>query len=366
MYVRSVTPRAVDHLELSTAFARSLFCARFLRCAYCMTTRILTAVSWLVLALALISTTFVPQSVVHASPVSSPTGTWMTPVPGFEVVKQFDKPDKNWQAGHRGIDVLALPGEPIRAPEFGVVRFAGKVAGKPVLSVEVGSYAVSYESVDTTLKKGERVTPGMHMATVSSPSHCAEGCVHVGVWRTDRAKDYLNPVDFFASEASILLPRAQAPKPFSVDNSPGENYRGTGKGAGPWGGHQNGRIPAVAMCPLKSAPGHMLRCDAARAFDSLSAAFKQSFGRPISVTDSYRTYEQQVILKRRKGRMAATPGRSNHGWGLAVDLGGGINMFGAKEHAWMRANAPKFGWDHPMWARQNGSLPEPWHWEFMG
>ena len=332
-----------------------------------MISRILTVVSWLVLAMTLISATHVPDSAVYASPgerSDEPSGTWMTPVPGFEVVRGFDKPDKNWQSGHRGIDVLALPGEPVRAPGFGVVRFVGVVAGKPVMSVEVGNHVVSYESVDSDLKKGDEITPGMHLATVSSPSHCPQGCVHVGVWRKDRAKDYLNPVNFFSSGASILLPEAQAPKPLAVDQQP--SYKGKGKGAGPWGGHQNGRIPAVAMCAVKSAPGHMLRCDAARAFDELSAAFKAQFGRPISVTDSYRTYEQQVILKKRKGRMAATPGRSNHGWGLAVDLGGGINRFGTAEHRWLRANGPKYGWDHPGWARQGGSLPEPWHWEFMG
>ena len=54
------------------------------------------------------------------------------------------------------------------------------------------------------------------------------------------------------------------------------------------------------------------------------------------------------------------------GWGLAVDLGGGINRFGTVQHEWMRSNAPRFGWVHPSWARQSGSLPEAWHWEYKG
>ena len=120
------------------------------------------------------------------------------------------------------------------------------------------------------------------------------------------------------------------------------------------------------MCPLDRAAGHRLRCDAARAFDELSDAYRQRFGQPIAVTDSYRDYQTQVVLKRRKGRMAATPGRSNHGWGLAVDLGGGINRFGTAQHEWMRTNAPRFGWVHPSWARPSGSLPEAWHWEYKG
>lgn len=342
--------------------------------------RVFSAIGWILLSLVLLSTSLPPASLVHAVavgggaggeasgqpseelPEAGPPGTWMTPVPGFQVVKAFDKPEENWLAGHRGIDVLALPGEPVRAPAFGTVRFAGSVAGAKVVSLNIGVYVMSYQSVDTDLKKGDAVTPGMHFATVSDPSHCSKGCVHVGVWRSDKAKDYLNPVDFFSAEASVLLPSAQAPdKAVPVGGG-----SGSGKGAGPWGGHQNGRIPVTALCPVKSAPGHTLRCDAASAFDRMSAAYEQTFGRPISVTDSYRTYQQQVVLKKRKGRMAATPGKSNHGWGLAVDLGGGINSFGTAQHRWMRANAPKFGWVHPAWARSNGSLPEPWHWEFTG
>ncbi|WAL41277.1 D-alanyl-D-alanine carboxypeptidase family protein [Brevibacterium sp. BRM-1] len=291
---------------------------------------------------------------------AGPAGAWVTPVPGFQVVKAFDKPAHNWEAGHRGIDVAALPGEPIRSPGPGTVHFAGKVAGVPSVSVEVGGHIVSYAAVDATVKRGAEVFPGTRLGTVANPSHCPSGCVHVGVWRAHAAKDYLNPAHFFAVDASILLPADRAP-----DEAPPAPAGDDGRsGAGAWGGHANGRIPAPALCPLATAPGQLLRCDGAHAFDRLSRAFAQRFGRPISVTDAYRDYATQVILKARKGRMAATPGRSNHGWGLAVDLGGGISSFGSAEHAWMRANAPRFGWIHPAWARQDGSLPEPWHWEF--
>jgi peptidoglycan hydrolase-like protein with peptidoglycan-binding domain len=32
----------------------------------------------------------------------------------------------------------------------------------------------------------------------------------------------------------------------------------------------------------------------------------------------------------------------------------------------MKANAGRFGWKHPYWARQGGGRAEPWHWEFVG
>ncbi|OZM70509.1 D-alanyl-D-alanine carboxypeptidase [Amycolatopsis antarctica] len=143
--------------------------------------------------------------------------------------------------------------------------------------------------------------------------------------------------------------------------------RGAGGGAavGPWGGFPNGLIPATALCPI-GAGSHSLRCDAAQSFQALSQAYAGVFGAPVCVTDSYRTFDGQVDLYRRKPSLAAVPGTSNHGWGLAVDLCGGAESFGTAQHGWLLANARAFGWVHPGWARQGGGREEPWHWEFAG
>jgi LAS superfamily LD-carboxypeptidase LdcB len=84
------------------------------------------------------------------------------------------------------------------------------------------------------------------------------------------------------------------------------------------------------------------------------------------VTDSYRSYSEQVAVYHRKPGLAAVPGTSEHGWGKAVDFCGGIESTGTPEHAWMQANAGRFGWYHPDWAEPSGSRPEAWHWEFGG
>ncbi len=128
----------------------------------------------------------------------------------------------------------------------------------------------------------------------------------------------------------------------------------------------NGRIPAEALCPMWGARGHLLRADAAYAFDQMATAWASEHGTPLCVTDSYRPLEDQVRLYATKPHLAAKPGTSNHGWGVALDLCGGIQSFGTAEHRWMRQNAPLFGWFHPRWAQQGGSRPEPWHWEFGG
>ncbi|MGL5858613.1 MAG: D-alanyl-D-alanine carboxypeptidase family protein [Angustibacter sp.] len=131
-------------------------------------------------------------------------------------------------------------------------------------------------------------------------------------------------------------------------------------------GYPNGAIPMPALCPLWGAPGLRLRADAAAAFNRLSRAYAAEFGRPICVTDGYRTFATQVRLRAQKPTLAAQPGTSNHGWGTAVDLCGGIESFGTIEHAWMQVHAPLSGWFHPSWAAASGSKPEPWHWEFAG
>ncbi len=141
---------------------------------------------------------------------------------------------------------------------------------------------------------------------------------------------------------------------------------GGGSGPGAWGGHANGRIPASELCPLGVRPVLRARCDATAALERLNAAYVARFGTDISVTDAYRDYDAQVRVKAAKGNLAATPGTSNHGWGLALDLGGGINRFGTAQHLWMRENAAAYGWHLPGWALAGGSKPEPWHWEYSG
>ncbi|GHE36959.1 hypothetical protein GCM10017673_44400 [Streptosporangium violaceochromogenes] len=123
----------------------------------------------------------------------------------------------------------------------------------------------------------------------------------------------------------------------------------------------NGLIPKAYLCPLQQQ-GNQLRGDAAIAFISLNEAYRRQFGRPMCVTDSYRSLaEQQSVYYRRPG-FAAVPGRSNHGLGLAVDLCGGVERFRSAEFNWLEANGKKFGWMHPKWAYV--SPFEPWHWEY--
>lgn len=125
-------------------------------------------------------------------------------------------------------------------------------------------------------------------------------------------------------------------------------------------GYPNGFLPPEVLCPLTLGNGHRLRADAAKAFNRMTKAYD------LCITDSYRSYGAQVDVYARKPGLAAVPGTSNHGLGVAVDLCGGVQSFGTPEHNWMQKNAPSYGWVHPSWAGADGSRPEPWHWEFVG
>jgi len=120
------------------------------------------------------------------------------------------------------------------------------------------------------------------------------------------------------------------------------------------GRYENGRIPLEAM--VEVMPGHHLRPDAAASFREMVRAAARD-GVRITLTDSYRDLRTQQVLAQRKGLysqggLAATPGTSPHGWGIAVDVGEGA------QREWLARHADEYGWR---------TIPrEPWHWEYTG
>lgn len=130
--------------------------------------------------------------------------------------------------------------------------------------------------------------------------------------------------------------------------------------SGPWGGYSNGLIPSSQLCSIIG--GGRLRPDAAIAFNKMTQAYAARFGHPLCINASYRPYSDQVRLYRIQPALSAIPGTSNHGWGLAVDLGCGVQTSGSAQFRWMVQNAGRYGFVHPAWAYHNPF--EPWHWEY--
>jgi LAS superfamily LD-carboxypeptidase LdcB len=74
------------------------------------------------------------------------------------------------------------------------------------------------------------------------------------------------------------------------------------------------------------------------------------------VRTAYRPFADQEyfwnLYTSGRGALAARPGTSNHGWGLALDL----DLDGAAQ-SWMREHGWQYGFVE--------SVPrEPWHWEY--
>jgi hypothetical protein len=155
------------------------------------------------------------------------------------------------------------------------------------------------------------------------------------------------------------------------------------------GGTTNGQLPAAILAELE-APGRPLaraHTQTVRSWRALVAEVADRFGEALTVTstaDAYRSYTVQkrtfedryttTYLPGRPSKMwngtrwyqkpgtamAAVPGTSNHGWGLALDIclwrndaivsiTANTNLFG-----WLLVNADLFGFS---WEAQS----EPWH-----
>lgn len=133
-------------------------------------------------------------------------------------------------------------------------------------------------------------------------------------------------------------------------------------GEAPTGSPSNGQLPAEWLCKV-GVGDHQLRADAAVAFAKMNAAYKKDTGQDLQITDSYRSLEGQISVAARKPGLAARPGTSNHGWGLALDLGGGTSSGTGQQYNWLVANAGEYGWENPDWAKRNAF--ELWHWEYV-
>jgi len=183
-----------------------------------------TAVGWLLVLTAAVSMrpgfrdipagTEVPAS-VPAIARSWPVGTHPA------VLRGWDPPPTPYARGHRGVDLAAPPGTPVRAVAPGRVAFAGRVAGKGVVSLELRETGdpplrTTYEPVRPSVKKGEEVEAGEVVGMVEpTAAHCPTSCLH---WGLLRGRTYLDPLSLLPPwllhrGPSRLLPVLGVPLP---------------------------------------------------------------------------------------------------------------------------------------------------------
>ena len=150
-------------------------------------------------------------------------------------------------------------------------------------------------------------------------------------------------------------------------------------------GQENGKLSAgiLKKCDVGSAT---MAEPAARAMRAMVAAMRAALGLDYTHVGAYRTYKGQEDLFRSRytktplpGRptrkwngetwyqkpgtaMAAAPGTSNHGWGLALDLAEKVDgkpvSISARSVKWLVKHAAQYGFSAE-------AQSEPWHWRYF-
>ena len=126
------------------------------------------------------------------------------------VVRAFDAPERNWQRGHRGVDLAGSVGQAVQAAAAGTVVFAGELAGRPVVSIaHPGGLRTSYEPVQAVVRAGQLVSAGSVIGALQ-PGHAgcaAPACLHWGaMWGPAARADYVDPVALVVTTPIRLKP----------------------------------------------------------------------------------------------------------------------------------------------------------------
>jgi murein DD-endopeptidase MepM/ murein hydrolase activator NlpD len=161
----------------------------------------------LVLVLAVAATTLAAAPVASAAAPSVPAALWGWPLGGEPTVSRpFEPPPAPYAAGHRGVDLAGVAGQPVLAAGGGVVAFAGLVAGRPVVSVDhPGGLRTTYEPVQPGVAAGQSVARGAPLGVlVTGHAGCpVEACLH---WGLRRDQVYLDPLSLLRPPRVRLLP----------------------------------------------------------------------------------------------------------------------------------------------------------------
>ncbi|MBD0329771.1 MAG: M23 family metallopeptidase, partial [Thermoleophilia bacterium] len=160
-----------------------------------------------------------------ADPASAAAWSW--PVDG-PVLRPFLFGDDPYAAGqHRGVDVGAPAGAPVRAPASGTVAFAGTVPrGGRTLTIETADgYSVTLVHLGSVSPaRGATVLEGQPVGTIgpSGDPEWNEPYVHLGVRVTADRHGYVDPLLFLPARGEqIGAPDDPAASPAGIDAAPG-------------------------------------------------------------------------------------------------------------------------------------------------
>lgn len=154
--------------------------------------KLLRLLAMLLLTGVLIQTATPARAATAVPPISGP------------VMRGFDPPDQPWLPGHRGVDLLGSVGEEVHAAMAGTVRYAGRLAGRGVVSISHGVLTTTYEPLTPSVRAGDQVEAGQVIGRLTSGHSCGtNACLH---WGLKRGQTYLDPLSLLARAEVRLLP----------------------------------------------------------------------------------------------------------------------------------------------------------------
>jgi murein DD-endopeptidase MepM/ murein hydrolase activator NlpD len=132
---------------------------------------------------------------------SDAASRWEWPLVG-DVIHKFERPATAWAAGHRGIDIQALPGSEVRAPVAGLVTFVGPVAGRGVIVLRtLDDDDVTLEPIEPAVILGDVVNAGDIVGFLRG-GHLGRNALHLGI----RVKgEYVDPLPFLPLQPRIVI-----------------------------------------------------------------------------------------------------------------------------------------------------------------
>ncbi len=146
---------------------------------------------------------------VAAAPATA--GPWTWPLGDHRIERDFDPPESDYGAGHRGVDLPGRVGETVRAVAAGRVTFAGRVAGVATITIDHGGERSTYQPVEPSVRVGDAVDAGQPIGRLlGGHRSCRSTCLNLGRLRGD---DYLDPADLLGGSGSYRLISPEGPPP---------------------------------------------------------------------------------------------------------------------------------------------------------
>lgn len=143
-------------------------------------------------------------------------GSWQPPVEG-ESLRSFSLGPNPYARGqHRGVDLAAAPGSPVRSACAGRVSFAGRVPGGGLtVSVRCARHVATYQQLGAiAVRRGRAVVPGMRIGVAgrSIDRRTRRAHVHLGA-RVAASGRYVDPLTLIGARGPALPPLVPARLP---------------------------------------------------------------------------------------------------------------------------------------------------------